>query len=75
MLSFMTGGLTLLANSGPIILIDLSNDICMAWKNFANAAAKFGMSVADRARLKIAAPTDSGADPFADYLRRRGNLN
>lgn len=42
----------------------LSQLAAIAWKHFAAAASRFGMTPADRARLKLAAPEKTDDDPL-----------
>lgn len=42
----------------------LANLAAIAWKHFAAAASRFGMTPADRARLKLSPPESKDDDPL-----------
>ena len=46
----------------------------MAWKHFCATAAKFGLTPADRVKIKVSVES-GGVDPFAEILALREKLN
>ena len=51
------------------------NARCRIWAQFMEIAGKFGMTPADRAKLKVETGDDKEADPIQELMRQRLNDN